>query len=585
MAEINTGSSSLILPWCQQTTAFSGGVHRSVARRGRVASAGRRYDRGVVDPLQRSAAAEANGFEVVGVRWERIQLVLTIRSPAGALSEADAGQEFLLRADATGAQLRARPGLQAGDIWLNVFAGADRMPVPPGRWRLMTRAVEGGRPGSVSCAAELLASAAADREFVHPTWTFQVTPRSASGTFEVLVDVRRTAGAARVRTIGGLWQRFQRAVRVGGFRATVALVRLLPRGKRQVVFTSDSRAELGGNLAIVHDRMVERGLDQRMQLRTILKPSVRANRSMVDRLRLPWLLARADVILLDDYQPVISQLRPHPDVRIIQLWHAWGAFKTVGYSRIGKPGGPNPFSRVHKNYTYATVSSAHVVPFYAEAFGLPETSVVATGTPRMDEFLDPANQEAGRERAFAANPGARDRRVILFAPTFRGDKAALATYPAEVLDLPALHALAEEIDAVVILKMHPFVAEPVLIPPPLADRLIDAGASATDVNDLLLIADILVTDYSSLIFEYASLGRPMLFFVFDLDEYVAGRDFYEPFEAFAPGRIVRTFPQLLDAIRRGDFEQHKVAPFAKRHLPTDPGSATDRIIDQLILPQ
>ena len=62
------------------------------------------------------------------------------------------------------------------------------------------------------------------------------------------------------------------------------------------------------------------------------------------------------------------------------------------------------------------------------------------------------------------------------------------------------------------------------------------------------------------------------------------RDFYEPFEAFAPGRIVRTFPELLAAIRDGDFEQHKVEPFARQHLPAAPGSATDRIIDQLILP-
>ena len=59
----------------------------------------------------------------------------------------------------------------------------------------------------------------------------------------------------------------------------------------------------------------------------------------------------------------------------------------------------------------------------------------------------------------------------------------------------------------------------------------------------------LVTDYSSLVFEYAALGRPMLFFAFDLDEYVASRDFYEPFTSFAPGRIVRTFPELLDALR------------------------------------
>lgn len=539
----------------------------------------------MVEPLTRSAAAEAPGFEVVGVRWERIQLVVEVRSVSSAAGEAQAGREFFLRRIAwPQAELSARPGSRAGEIRLNVFAGPDRMPVPAGHWRLMTRSARDALPTPVACAAGVVRAADVNREFVHPSWTFRVTPRASSGSLEVLVDISRTAGVTSSLTIvSGLWHRLQRAVRVGTFRAAVALVRLLPRGKRLIVFTSDSRAELGGNLKIVHDRMVERRLDRRHQLLTILKPSVRARRSMVDRLRLAWLLARADVILLDDYQPAIYQLKPHPHVRIIQLWHAWGAFKTVGYSRIGKPGGPNPYSSVHKNYTYATVSSPHVVPFYAEAFGLPEASVIPTGTPRMDEFLDAANQEAGKDRALAAFPAARGRRVILFAPTFRGDKANRATYPVEAVDLPALHSLAAELDAVAILKMHPFVTEPLNIPPALADRLVDAGAATIDVNDLLLIADVLVTDYSSLIFEYAALGRPMLFYAFDLDEYVAARDFYEPFEAFTPGRIVRTFPDLVDAIRHGEFEQHKVPPFAARHLPAEPGSATDRIIDQLIL--
>ena len=99
----------------------------------------------------------------------------------------------------------------------------------------------------------------------------------------------------------------------------------------------------------------------------------------------------------------------------------------------------------------------------------------------------------------------------------------------------------------------------------------------------MLVADVLVTDYSSLIFEYAALDRPMLFYAFDLDEYVSARDFYEPYSEFVPGRIVRTFDELLTALRAGDFGQDKVRPFALRHIPSEPGSATDRIIDQLVL--
>ncbi len=92
-----------------------------------------------------------------------------------------------------------------------------------------------------------------------------------------------------------------------------------------------------------------------------------------------------------------------------------------------------------------------------------------------------------------------------------------------------------------------------------------------------------MTDYSSIVFEFATQLRPMLFFAYDLDEYIATRDFYVPFEAFVPGRIVRTFSELVAAIRDEDYEAHKVEPFARRHFDHLDGGATDRVIDQLIL--
>jgi CDP-ribitol ribitolphosphotransferase len=124
----------------------------------------------------------------------------------------------------------------------------------------------------------------------------------------------------------------------------------------------------------------------------------------------------------------------------------------------------------------------------------------------------------------------------------------------------------------------------VTIPQELADRIVDATDSPMDVNDLLFAVDVLVTDYSSIVFEFSTLNRPMLFFAYDLDDYVATRDFYEPFAQFVPGRIVRSFDALLDAIRREDYEFEKVAAFAKRHFDHLDGTATDRVIDELILP-
>jgi CDP-ribitol ribitolphosphotransferase len=373
-------------------------------------------------------------------------------------------------------------------------------------------------------------------------------------------------------------------VRRAAFRGLVSLIRRsVPRNGRRIAFTSDSRGEIGGNLKVIHDRMRERGLDRKLELLMLFKPSITARRSAFDRLRLAWLLAMADVILLDDYQPAVYSVDYPPDVRVIQVWHAWGAFKTVGYSRVGKPGGPNPWSRVHKTYTHATVSSQHEMPFYAEAFGIPEDRVIPTGVPRMDRFLDPERRERGRRAALAAFPAAEAATTVLFAPTFRGSGARGAYYDTDLLDLAALHAVCVEKDAIVLFKMHPFVTERLAIPEELRDRLIDASDTRVVVNDLLRITDLLITDYSSIVFEYATLRRPMLFFAYDLDEYTATRDFYVPYEEFVPGRIVRTFAELLAAMRSDDFQVQKLDAFVQRYFARLDGSATDRIIDQLIL--
>jgi CDP-ribitol ribitolphosphotransferase len=135
---------------------------------------------------------------------------------------------------------------------------------------------------------------------------------------------------------------------------------------------------------------------------------------------------------------------------------------------------------------------------------------------------------------------------------------------------------------VVIFKMHPFVREPLDIPAIYADRLLDGTSAPIDVNDLLFVVDLLVTDYSSIVFEFSTLDRPMLFFADDLEEYVASRDFYVRYEDFVPGRIVRTFDDLLDAIRREDFGADRLAAFRAAHLDHFDGHATDRVIDLIV---
>ena len=131
--------------------------------------------------------------------------------------------------------------------------------------------------------------------------------------------------------------------------------------------------------------------------------------------------------------------------------------------------------------------------------------------------------------------------------------------------------------------MHPFVRKDLAIPPEFADRLVDGTRTKMDVNDLLFVVDL--RDHRlharSCSSSRSSTGRCCSSPTTSRST-STGRDLYVPFEEFVPGRIVRTFPELLDAIRREDYEFEKVAEFARTHFAHLDGGSTDRVIDLAI---
>lgn len=260
----------------------------------------------------------------------------------------------------------------------------------------------------------------------------------------------------------------------------------------------------------------------------------------------------------------------------MQLWHACGAFKTFGYSRQSEQalpqGSPN-----HRQYDYAIVSSQQVCPCYAEGFGIDLQKVLPLGSPRCDRFADDRYKAAFTKRFYAENPQLADKKIVLFAPTFRGGGQGNCYYPLEKFrpdDL--LDALPE--DTVLATKMHPYLTErPTCQRAEHANRFIDL-TDRYDVNDLLFVSSVLITDYSSVVYEASILNLPMLFYAFDLESYCKERDFYCDYASFVPGRIVRTMEELTHALQTEDYQQEKVAPFYARNFDDTAGKATQNVV-------
>jgi CDP-glycerol glycerophosphotransferase len=221
---------------------------------------------------------------------------------------------------------------------------------------------------------------------------------------------------------------------------------------------------------------------------------------------------------------------------------------------------------------------------FRKAFGF-DGEILEFGSPRNDLLRHPdRDARAARVRRRLGLPASQ--RVVLYAPTWRDDaliSAAGLGFP-QHLDF---HALARALgpDHVTLVRAHPRMQEAIVAG--------DAGSGIRDVTqypdlaELLLIADVLITDYSSAMFDFAVTGRPMLFFTYDLDRYRDRiRGFSFDFEAEAPGPLLRTSGEVVDAMRdlaaTGSSYRGAYEAFAAKFCSAEDGHAAARAADWLL---
>lgn len=354
------------------------------------------------------------------------------------------------------------------------------------------------------------------------------------------------------------------------------LYHLVPHNGKRILLATETRGYLQGNLEAIYNRLYERGLDKKFHIYTSFRRASGGNEGALTWLKLMTRVAICDTILIDDYAPFLNWMMLKKKTRLIQVWHAGVGFKAVGFARFGKLGTP-VLDAGHRQYDYAIVGSKALKKVYAEVFGIEEDAIIPTGLPRMDVLFDPKRQKKFEKEFFEEYPSLEGKKLILFAPTFRGMGAKTANYPYEKLDFHRIYDFCGE-EYLFLFKMHPFIREEPPIPEECSDRLIDFS-HYPDVNELLRVTDLLITDYSSIIYDYAVFHKPMLFFAYDKEAYSAIRGFQNDYDEFAPGKVCTDFDQMEAAIRNRDFETEKAERFLKENFDYMDGKSTDRFID------
>lgn len=347
--------------------------------------------------------------------------------------------------------------------------------------------------------------------------------------------------------------------------------------EKKVVFASEAREELKGNLKAVYEKLPEDYVKV-----VHIKGDRRDSKGFKETLRLWRNLTTAKYILLDDFYGLISTMKVRNGQEIVQLWHGSGAFKKFGFSRVGT--GDN-ISNVHtgyRKYTKASVTAEPIRECFAEAFDIVLEKVQAVGSPRTDMFFDEKAKEEARERVYEAYPQLKDKKVVLIAPTYRGRKVEDATYDFERLKLSNLtKELGDKYQVVV--KWHPALYSNIKRGLVAFDGVGTVDASSyIDINDLLVVSDILVTDYSSVIFDWYLLNKPIIYFTYDLDEYEEGRGLYFDFDEYVYGQVSTDYEGLIDAIRREDLATEKRNAFREMFMSACDGRSTERTIEWIL---
>ena len=333
--------------------------------------------------------------------------------------------------------------------------------------------------------------------------------------------------------------------------------------KRLVLFADSNTDTLPDSMQPLFDELTRRGYRCEVCCRDVSRAGIYGTLRFMCGFMIKYAGARGLVIC--NYFLPANACRKRRATRVIQLWHSCGALKKFGYST------PSDISKhfsgsVSRNIDLVTVSSPACIPAFEEAFGLGKGVARATGVCRTDIFFDKGYEAACREKLYAAYPGLRGKKLLLYLPTFRGDAShAVSVGHEEIIRLGS--GLGGEWETAV--RLHPRVK----------NGRIDFPELTT--NELLVCADILVTDYSSAVFEYALLDRPMLLWCPDLESYLGERDFYLDFKRDMPCPIVTDSRELKAALldEYEHFERGKYSAFTSKYMSACDGKATSRAAD------
>lgn len=307
-------------------------------------------------------------------------------------------------------------------------------------------------------------------------------------------------------------------------------------------------------------------------------------RSIIARLiKLPYDLATSEVIVVEDVCRPIKYLKRNGDQLIVQMWHALGAFKKFALANednlVRLENEDREELKIVHVYDYVLDPGLKFREKYLESFSPGCKILKGVFNPRVDLLFDEEYIAEKREQLYEKYPELWGKRILLYTPTYRGysDRS-------DAQHFMNFDELLSRLDDrfVLVLKKHPSMKKSSYNLPSeqYAHRFMDL--SNENVNNLMLISDVLINDYSSTFFEFALLGKPVVFLAKDLDQYLDDRGFYYDFREFVPGPICSTEAELYDAIMSTLDDPTRVKAFVAEYFGEVPKDNAKRFAEFIV---
>lgn len=327
-----------------------------------------------------------------------------------------------------------------------------------------------------------------------------------------------------------------------------------------VSFIIDSNESFSGNLEYIKKEMEKR---EDFQFHFYYKDKLSFN-------SLKKLAASKYVFLNDNFFP-LAFMNFNTESVVVQLWHAPGAFKKFG----GSVENASMLKLISDNTDYLIITSSYNEDYYSEAFQMDKSKIKALGLPRADYYFKNHDISKLREDFDKKYGNDSGKKIILYAPTFRENKEYNNVF--NYLDLEKFNNNLAD-DYVLVLRLHPKIKKFYSDDISVKGNYIDCSDYKNE-QELLLLSDILITDYSSIMIEFGLLNKPVIFFAYDLDNYLSNeRGFYLDYKKDLPGPIVTTTDELINVICEG-IDTSKLELFTKTQFNEIDGNASARVVD------